>query len=520
MSFQSPADMHHLHYSGKLAIILVGTAVVIFAVLKSDDAKSPSGGSDRTISHVTDDKAAKDRTSAESKAGRPKSPADSAEISTPDNASASDESVSRSADYKAAKAAEAERNNAAMLEHAKKLVQTYPGSPLAYKCLADALFYTDAFQDALTAANKAIAINAKDSVAWDDLGTIYGAMKRYKDAESAYKQALKLGDEPKPRANLGALYLQQKRKAEAGVETDKAARSLKAKPFNTHHGELQEVWVWRTIGENYLDLKRPLEAEKAFKKVVEIEPAEAGAWHFLGLAYGDQKKTSEAIAAFKKAVEIKPDHWLSLSSLGSIYLTMKKPSEAVAVLEQAARIKPDEDMVWEDLGEAYRDLGRKTDAIAAYRKVIEIQPRNAEAWHDLAWAHLDGFTAAKLDAKDTSEAEVALKKAIEIKPGQVDVWDTLGFVHEMQGRLPDAVEAYRKMVKLKSSKGAGWWNLGHALIKQGAPEEPPERFGKMRHSLQTMQPHGFGLVWLTSNSGKRRRQPQPTLAPTKSCRGL
>ena len=251
--------MYYLHHGGKLAIILVGTAVVILAVLKSDNAQSSSGGSNRIISHVTDDK------TAESQIEHPKSSTDSAEISMPDRAGASDKLVSCSADYKAAKAAEAEGNDAAMLEHAKRLVQAYPGSSLAYKCLADALFYTHALQDALTAANKAIEINATDSVAWSNLGSIYRAMKRIKDSEFAYTQALQYDDEPKTRADLGALYLQQKRKAKAGEETDKAARSLKTKPFNTHQGELQEVWVWRTIGENYLNLKRPFEAEKAFK---------------------------------------------------------------------------------------------------------------------------------------------------------------------------------------------------------------------------------------------------------------
>ena len=58
---------------GVLAIILVGTAVGVLALLKPDDAKSLSGGSDKAISHFTDEQAAEDRTNAESDAKHQKS---------------------------------------------------------------------------------------------------------------------------------------------------------------------------------------------------------------------------------------------------------------------------------------------------------------------------------------------------------------------------------------------------------------------------------------------------------------
>src|SRR5262249_19975330 len=71
-------------------------------------------------------------------------------------------------------------------------------------------------------------------------------------------------------------------------------------------------------------------------------------------------------------------------------------------------------------------------------------------------------TQGKLD-----DAVAAYRKQLEIKPDDEKAWYNLGIVLAKQGKLDDAVAAFRKHLEIKPDDASAWYNLGIVLADQG-----------------------------------------------------
>ena len=104
--------------------------------------------------------------------------------------------------------------------------------------------------------------DAKDFIAWTEIGTLYFRNEKLSEAENAYNKALELKPDFMPALiNLGRVYLMGK-------------QSEKAIPILT--------------------------------KAVETEPASADAQHYLGIAYLNIKKGSKAVIYLYEALRLSP----------------------------------------------------------------------------------------------------------------------------------------------------------------------------------------------------------------------
>ncbi len=107
----------------------------------------------------------------------------------------------------------------------------------------------------------------------------------FNDAESAYRECLRLQPDHEPaRNNLAALYIRQ----------------------NSH------------------DL-----AEEELKKAIEIRPKFHRAYYNLGLLFQSMERTDEAVLQFEKALAIKKDHLWSHIALGEIYAEREQYPRAI-----------------------------------------------------------------------------------------------------------------------------------------------------------------------------------------------
>jgi tetratricopeptide (TPR) repeat protein len=435
---------------------------------------------------------------------------------------ASDDTVAAHPDYKAAKAAEKAGDNATMLKHAKALVERHPKSGLALRCLGDALDYTGAYEEAVATLRKAIALDANDVVAWNDLAVVQEHMKRPSDADAAFQKALKLAEkEPKPWADFGDFCITQRRWQEAIYATEHAARLLEQPLFDTHHGELDEAGVWLTVGENYRRLCKPALATPALKRGTELDPNSVGAWFSLGEAFLSQENNAAALQAFLKVTKLEPRNQSAWVMVGICYVNLddkereldaknralaiendkldgyrkavaanpkdanaliriasiqKKrrmfpgagagdAKEEIACLEKALAIEPDDDFTLQLLGEAYEDAGRLTDAIAAYEKSVQLDPSGDQSWR-LAGAY---YRSGRLD-----DAIAAYQKSLQSNPAGGG-WKRLASCYAQKGQLQDSIDAYRQAIAMKppddESNHFEWFDLGWAYESAGRTVE-------------------------------------------------
>ena len=76
------------------------------------------------------------------------------------------------------------------------------------------------------------------------------------------------------------------------------------------------------------------------------------------------------------------------------------------------------------------------------------------------------------------EAIGAYKKAVSMKPDYADVYNNMGNVLKGQGKLDEAIGAYKKVVSIKPDFAEAHYNMGIALKDQDKLEEATEAYNK------------------------------------------
>lgn len=130
--------------------------------------------------------------------------------------------------------------------------------------------------------------------------------------------------------------------------------------------------------------------------------------------------------------------------------------------------------VWRGLGVAYTVLKRHDYAVTAYARAAEVNPAEPRAWFDLCKAHLRNAEPA--------QAIDAAQQAIQRESEYAEAWSCRGEALVREGRLEDALGAFRRAIDGKTlephtSRAALWASLGwvyHRLDRADGVQEAVE----------------------------------------------
>ena len=138
---------------------------------------------------------------------------------------------------------------------------------------------------AVTAYQRAIALDPKDANSHNGLGNVYRLQTRYKEAIAAYQRAIEL--DPK---------------------------------FAPPHNSLGNV---------YRNQSRYEEAIAAYQRAIELDPKDATPHHGLGILYSQLGQLDLALAAYQEAVNLNPKDGAFQSSLVGILRRLGREAEAL-----------------------------------------------------------------------------------------------------------------------------------------------------------------------------------------------
>ncbi|MCX6645112.1 MAG: tetratricopeptide repeat protein [bacterium] len=153
------------------------------------------------------------------------------------------------------------------------------------------------------------------------------------------------------------------------------------------------------------------EAERIYLSAISLTDKKTEIWYPYGLFLDLRKKYVEAEIAWRKMIELEPEDELGWIQLGEhLFFHTDRFAEAEQVLLTATKLCTDPSWAWYLLGDLYaRKLGRYTDAEKALRKSISTESGFSSAWLGLARLLQSKFL--KLD-----EAEEAYQKAFISTP--------------------------------------------------------------------------------------------------------
>ena len=117
------------------------------------------------------------------------------------------------------------------------------------------------------------------------------------------------------------------------------------------------------------------DAEKDFRKALELKPDESEVLNYLGYSWIDRgENLTEAKAMVERAVAAKPDSGAMVDSLGWAYYRLGQYGEAVEQLEHATELEPADPDINDHLGDAYWQAGRRIEARFQWQLVLTLVP--------------------------------------------------------------------------------------------------------------------------------------------------
>ncbi|MHB8909376.1 MAG: tetratricopeptide repeat protein [Syntrophales bacterium] len=196
----------------------------------------------------------------------------------------------------------------------------------------------------------------------------------------------------------------------------------------------------KTLGDAYLTADRAVDALRVYEALTTLEPETPEHWCALGTARLALGRIEEAQVAYRRAAEIDPaEAPLFFSRLAGAYLRAGWPEHAQAAIEQCLAWKPDDPHYLMDLGDILVHRGRPEAAADTYARAALVTPASAGA----CWCRLGEILAKKgLHAQATE----AVEKAVAAEPENPRYMLRLAAAYAARG-LTDLAEATLRRVE-------------------------------------------------------------------------
>ena len=212
------------------------------------------------------------------------------------------------------------------------------------------------------------------------------------------------------------------------------------------------------------------QAEKIFRKVLEIAPDYPIAQNDLASALSGQGKTKEAEALFalieKSSMQTRKEYprtWIGALNLARMRHGAHDDGSALAILEGARKDYPD---VWE-LISFESEILRKTQGPDAAQRLVEDFAR-ANWWHYGAALALGRLYAQK---GDVDLADAALRRASWLDVHETEALRLIVLMRLRQNRLDEACRTQRRAVARQPDEPRQYILLSDILEKMGRGAE-------------------------------------------------
>lgn len=223
--------------------------------------------------------------------------------------------------------------------------------------------------DAEKTFQNAVAIRPDD---WDDynqLGAFYDRQGKYPQAIAAYRQALQLTpDNAELYSNLAAVYLDQGGQQPLANAEQALRKSVALNPSYP---------AYANLGLLYLQEKRYAESASATQQALKINGNNYLVWNNLMLAYDASGQNAQAEAARHKTeqlaedlVKLKPQDSMAQSTLATLYAADNMPDKSLPRIRTSLALAPDDPNVLSNVGEAYEFLGDRKHALEYIEKAL------------------------------------------------------------------------------------------------------------------------------------------------------
>ncbi|MFZ1916084.1 MAG: protein kinase [Terriglobales bacterium] len=255
------------------------------------------------------------------------------------------------------------------LQEYQRALQLDPHSADAQIGLAQSYDSAGRTADAEAAFRKAIALRPDSWDGYNSFAAFLDNHQRYGEAVAQYKHAIQLTPDNAPLyLNLGAVYSDMGEQHFAEAE-QVYRKSLALEPSYA---------AYANLGYLYLQEKKYAEAAETEEKALQLNDRDYLVWGNLAFAYEGLKDKDKAgtardreISLVEQTVKTTPRDAVAQSILGLLYAQKKVRDDAISHIQSALVLSPDDANVLENVGEAYEDLGDRKQALQYIEKSLQ-----------------------------------------------------------------------------------------------------------------------------------------------------
>lgn len=230
--------------------------------------------------------------------------------------------------------------------------QAEPARASVWNEMGNVHFLAGAFDKAIQAYNKALALDRSFGWAYCNLGLAYLALERYAESISLLQKSIELLKSNKDRAvawnGLGNLYRSLNDYDNAVVAYQKADEldpghagvRDEVGHFNLV-SNTEDAQAWMELGDLFLKSNSYREAAKCFEKAIDLEPFNGAAHSNLAFSLSYQAKFKEAVPFYLKSIELLRDDnekAISWNRLGNVYRRLNDYDNAIAAYQNAVKL--------------------------------------------------------------------------------------------------------------------------------------------------------------------------------------
>jgi len=216
----------------------------------------------------------------------------------------------------------------------------------------------------------------------------------------------------------------------------------------------------------YLVSGRSEQAAAIYRDAIRDNPEDADGYIGLGEALNGQHNTVEAERAFRKGVEVEPTYWEAQTALGNFLLNHGRAGAAVVTYRRVTELVPASPLAFNNLGAALEYTGNFQDAAAAFERSLALAPsRSAYSNSGTEYYFLGRY----------ADAARMYQSATELASHDHRVWGNLADAlwqidsrrAEARGDYRHAIELARKGLGVNPKDGISWMQLAYYSARAG-----------------------------------------------------
>jgi tetratricopeptide (TPR) repeat protein len=302
---------------------------------------------------------------------------------------------------------------------------------------------------AVSLLERLLRLAPRDAAARAQLGAVYAALGRMEAAETVLKAVL--AQEPENRSALTGLanvYLKTGRAQSAMDLLEKSSVSV---------GSFEPAFL---LGSAYSSEGRYQEAVRAFQRAIQLDASQAEVYYQMAMALGKLNRTEERTQALQRFRELKEKGQKSSEDIrraarlvddAKPYVDRGDLVQALRLLQEAHSIQPESGDILFRLAGLQYDLRQYA---AARSSVMEAIGRTSDEWNYYLLLGL-----IEKDVNRLTESRHALETALRLNPDSADINNHLGDLAMRQSQFREAVDYFRKALKLAPEDQAFLANL-------------------------------------------------------------